>query len=130
MLRFKMETGKEVSDISNDVTDMCTYLFCCIASACKHDGVEFGLSLMDFADSVTLDDVAAWTEAINGDAAGVEASAEKKLEILELLGIAVGNIGIPYSDFAASRPRSSTISTERGTSSRRHSFGTGGSVCA
>lgn len=27
MLRFKMETGKEVSDISNDVTDMCTYLF-------------------------------------------------------------------------------------------------------
>lgn len=78
MLRFKMETGKEVSDISNDVTDMCTYLFCCIASACKHDGVEFGLSLMDFADCVTLDDVAAWTEAINGDAAGVEASAEKK----------------------------------------------------
>lgn len=78
MLRFKMETGKEVSDISNDVTDMCTYLFCCIASACKHDGMEFGLSLMDFADSVTLDDVAAWTEAINGDAAGVEASAEKK----------------------------------------------------
>lgn len=56
MLRFKMETGKEVSAISNDVTDMCTYLFCCIASACKHDGVEFGLSLMDFADSVTLDD--------------------------------------------------------------------------
>ena len=40
--------------------------------------MEFGLSLMDFADSVTLDDVAAWTEAINGDAAGVEASAEKK----------------------------------------------------
>ena len=78
MLRFKMETGKEVSDISNDVTDMCTYLFCCIASACKHDGVEFGLSRMDFADSVTLDDLAAWTEAINGDAAGVEASAEKK----------------------------------------------------
>lgn len=78
MLRFKMETGKEVSDISNDVTDMCTYLFCCIASACKHDGMEFGLSLMDFADSVTLDDVAAWTEAVNGDAADVEASAEKK----------------------------------------------------
>lgn len=78
MLRFKTETGKEVSAISNDVTDMCTYLFCCIASACKHDGVEFGLSLMDFADSVTLDDVAAWTNAINGDAAGVEASAEKK----------------------------------------------------
>ena len=54
MLRFKMETGKEVSDISNDVTDMCTYLFCCIASACKHDGVEFGFSLMDFADCVTM----------------------------------------------------------------------------
>ena len=53
-------------------------MFCCIASACKHDGMEFGLSLMDFADSVTLDDVAAWTEAINGDAADVEASAEKK----------------------------------------------------
>nr|DAI00304.1 MAG TPA: hypothetical protein [Caudoviricetes sp.]DAV50743.1 MAG TPA: hypothetical protein [Caudoviricetes sp.] len=36
----------------------------------------------------------------------------------------------PILIFAASRPRSSTISTEHGTSSRRHSFGTDGSVCA
>lgn len=91
--------------------------------------MEFGLSLMDFADSVTLDDVAAWTEAINGDAAGVEASAEKKLEILELLGIAVGNIGIPYSDFAASRPRSSATYTRRTARSGRRSIKTVGNVC-
>ena len=32
---------------------MCAYLFCCVASACKHDGVEFDMSLMDFADSLT-----------------------------------------------------------------------------
>lgn len=32
---------------------MCAYMFCCVASAYKHDGVEFDMSLMDFADSLT-----------------------------------------------------------------------------
>ena len=53
MLRFKKETGKEVTELGNSLSDMCAYLFCCVASACKHDGVKFDMSLMDFADRMS-----------------------------------------------------------------------------
>lgn len=66
MLRFKKETGKEVTELGNSLSDMCAYLFCCVASACKHDGVKFDMSLMDFADSVSPDDLSAWAEATSG----------------------------------------------------------------
>lgn len=53
LLRFKRETGKDVSEVkSTDVSDMVILLWCCVASACKADGVEFGLSLEAFADSL------------------------------------------------------------------------------
>ena len=64
MLRFKKETGKEVTELGNSLSDMCAYLFCCVASACKHDGVKFDMSLMDFADSLTPEDMAEWNAAI------------------------------------------------------------------
>lgn len=51
MLRFKRETGKDASQIGHDdVSDLITLLWCCIASASKADGVEFDLGLLDFAD--------------------------------------------------------------------------------
>ena len=51
MLRFKRETGRDVSQVdSSDVSDLVTLLWCCIVSASKADGVEFGIGLMDFAD--------------------------------------------------------------------------------
>lgn len=68
MLRFKKETGKEVTEINDNISDMCAYLYCCTASACKKDGVEFNWSLMDFADSLTPDDLAQWTGAVNSTA--------------------------------------------------------------
>lgn len=56
MLRFKRETGHDVSQVQNDdVSDLITFLWCCIASACAGDGVTFGLSLMDFADGLDPD---------------------------------------------------------------------------
>lgn len=56
MLRFKQETGKDVSELGqNDVADLVTLLWCCIASACAADGVTFGMSLMDFADRLEPD---------------------------------------------------------------------------
>ncbi len=66
MLRFKKETGKEVTEISNSLSDMCAYLYCCTASACRKDGVEFGLSLMDFADSIAPEDLNQWAETVSG----------------------------------------------------------------
>ena len=68
MLRFKKETGKEVTEISGNLSDICAYLYCCVVSACKKDNVPFDMSLMDFADSITPDDLNQWTEVVNGTA--------------------------------------------------------------
>lgn len=84
MLRFKQETGKEVTELGDSLSDMCAYLYCCTVSACKKDGVEFDMTLMDFADSLTPEDLNQWTEAVNGTAEQLpegednEAVSEKK----------------------------------------------------
>lgn len=68
MLRFKQETGREVTEIdATSFTDICTFLWCCIVSASKADGKKFKLSLMDFADSVSPEDMNEWAAAIQGE---------------------------------------------------------------
>lgn len=65
MLRFRQETGKEINQIDPEsFSELCTYLWCCIVSGAKREGVPFTLSLMDFADSIAPEDMAAWNEAI------------------------------------------------------------------
>lgn len=79
MLRFRRETGREITDTDGGLSDMCTYLWCCVASASKADGVDFGMSLMDFADSVSPQDMQEWTSAVNAaqeDAAREDAARE------------------------------------------------------
>ena len=82
MLRFKKETGKEVTDIVDSPTDMLAFLYCCTQSACAHDGVAFDMDLMAFADSITPDDLNQWTNAVNGATAqmpdGDAVTEEKK----------------------------------------------------
>ena len=78
MLRFKRETGKEVTEIRGDISDYCTYLWCCVCSASKHDGLDFDLSLMDFADSISPEDIQAWTATLNEGGAEAEDDGEKK----------------------------------------------------
>lgn len=82
MLRFKKETGKEVTEVGGNLSDMCAYLYCCTASACKHDGVGFDMSLMDFADSLTPEDLNKWTDTVNATAdnapEGTDMEGEKK----------------------------------------------------
>ena len=67
MLRFKQETGKEATEMVGGFTDLCTYLWCCIVSACKADGIDFDLSLMEFADSVTPEVALSWNSKVMGD---------------------------------------------------------------
>lgn len=51
MLRFKRETGRDVSGMSSgDISDLITFMWCCVSSACVADGTEFGLTLEEFAD--------------------------------------------------------------------------------
>lgn len=68
MLRFKEETGREATAIQADaLSDLAVYLWCCVVSACKREGRDFKLTLMEFADRVTLDDLNAWAAAITSE---------------------------------------------------------------
>ena len=79
MLRFKKETGKEVTEIENgSFSDMCAYLYCWVASACAADKVPFSMSLMDFADSLSPEDMTAWANAVQAKTSPVEEGEEKK----------------------------------------------------
>lgn len=83
MLRFKQETGKEITEIEQgSFSDICTFLWCCVVSACKHDGIDFNMSLMDFADSISPEDMEKWNKDVQGeetaDDAEDNAESEKK----------------------------------------------------
>ena len=80
MLRFKKETGKEITEIDgNSFTELCTYLYCCVASASAADGIPFSMSLMDFADAINPDDMTAWANAMQANNTVTEgAEGEKK----------------------------------------------------
>lgn len=79
MLRFKQETGKEISEVDlSQLSFFSVYLWCCVASACAREKMEFAYSLMDFADNITTETMLAWTETLK-KINGVEAAdAEKK----------------------------------------------------
>lgn len=78
MLRFKNETGKEVNEIDpRSVSELCTYLYCCVASACDRDKKEFGLSLMEFADRVSPEDMAAWQNAVTREVSTEDAEVDQ-----------------------------------------------------
>ena len=84
-LRYKRETGREATDMQGNMTDMLTFLYCCIVSACQADGMAFqwleasgtphDYTLIDFADRVTVDDINQWTEHMQ--AASAEAKANE-----------------------------------------------------
>lgn len=76
MLRFKKETGKEVTDLQGgSFSDLCAYLYCCVASACAADKIDFSMELMDFADALNPEDMEAWARQIQGP---TETTTEEK----------------------------------------------------
>ena len=80
MLRFKRETGREVTEMdATSVSDLALWLWCCVASACNADGVSFGLSAMDFADQLSPETLRQWSESHDAPPAA-EQGAEKKRE--------------------------------------------------
>lgn len=79
MLRFKKETGKEVTEMQNgSFSDVCAYLYCCVASACAADKVPFKMSLMDFADNLSPEAMNEWANAVQAEAGMPEVNEEKK----------------------------------------------------
>lgn len=79
MLRFKHETGKEITEIDpSSFTELCTYLWCCVASAAKREGKEFNMSLMDFADAITPEDMTDWGNSIMSNRVATEETESEK----------------------------------------------------
>lgn len=82
MLRFKQETGREVTQIdSESVSDLAIYLWCCTVSASKREGKDFTLSLQDFADNVDPDALSRWNDAVTAQlpaGSATEPGEEKK----------------------------------------------------
>lgn len=81
MLRFKRETGKEVTEMdAGSITDTLTFLYCCIKSECKNENIEFNMSLDDFADALSPDDLEEWNKANKEDDAADGAPADNEAE--------------------------------------------------
>ncbi|MDO5395653.1 MAG: hypothetical protein Q4F07_06785 [Bacteroidales bacterium] len=84
MLRFKQETGREITEIdAASFSDLCTYLWCCVISASKREGRRFDMTLMEFADSIDPADMEQWTKSLEvqngaGDSEGETEEQEKK----------------------------------------------------
>ena len=76
LLRFKRATGHDVSTLNDgDVEELLTLLWLCVVSACKADGVEFGLTLDEFADSLDAQEMNAFYASM---ASGNEKKTVKK----------------------------------------------------
>ena len=70
MVRFKRETGRDISTMDGDITDMVIFLWCCVCAACNAEGVVFDVPFELFADSLTPEMLNSFTEGIaaSGDA--------------------------------------------------------------
>lgn len=78
IIRFKEETGKEMTEIKG-LSEYCIFIWCCVASACERQGKEFSLSLMKFADGVDIAELMRWKKAFDAEYKGVaEEDGEKK----------------------------------------------------
>lgn len=66
LLRFKHATGKEAQDLGGDMEETLTFMHCCLASACKADGIPFEMDVQEMADQLTPDDVNAFAASLSG----------------------------------------------------------------
>lgn len=68
MVRFKRSSGKDVSEIGErDVSDLILFMWCCVVSACKADGVAFDMEFEDFADRLSPDTLGAFLGVMQGE---------------------------------------------------------------
>lgn len=77
-LQFKRETGKEVTEMTDSLTEQVTFLYCCIASAARADKKTFAYTLEEFADHVSLEDMQQWQSATQTEETGGGAKKNSK----------------------------------------------------
>ena len=58
MLRFKRATGREVADLDDsNVEEVAILLHACLASTCAADKIPFDLSVEEFCDMISVEDL-------------------------------------------------------------------------
>ncbi len=68
MVRFKYATGKDVSQLDQgDIGELVRFIYCCVQSASKADGVTFDTDFETFADLLEPDSLTAFYAQV-GDA--------------------------------------------------------------
>lgn len=64
-LRFKRETGREATEMNGELSDMLIFIYCCTASACAADHIDFPYPTVDaFADHINPTDLTTWVSAM------------------------------------------------------------------
>lgn len=79
MLRFKQETGKEITEMKpENFSELCTYLWCCVVSGSEREKLGFNMTLMEFADALTPDDMVNWQKEVAANQKEAAADEQKK----------------------------------------------------
>lgn len=67
--RYKQIEGEDISQLNGDTAKVGTLLYCCIASASAADGVEFTMTIDEFADRVSIAEVGEFAKVLTDDTA-------------------------------------------------------------
>ena len=79
MIRFKQLTGKEVTEMKEtDLSELCIYLYCCVASASAADGKDFDMTSLEFADALDQKDLQQWVSSVSTGDSVPDENGEKK----------------------------------------------------
>ena len=66
MLLYRRNMGKDVSQMQEgDLEEMLMLMWCCVASACRADGVDFDIDFERFCDLLTPQDMGEWNKAMS-----------------------------------------------------------------
>jgi hypothetical protein len=66
-VNFKRNRGIDINEAGNDVDAVCYFMYECVRSACRVDGVQFELSFEEFADRIDLTELANFQNSQSSD---------------------------------------------------------------
>lgn len=69
MRRFRQMTGRDINTMkATELDDVLAFMYCCLASTCNADGVDFDMSYELFCDNLEPDSFAAFNKVQTEDA--------------------------------------------------------------
>lgn len=79
MLYFKDETGKEATELNISApSEVVVFLWACVKADSERLGKEFDMSVQQFANRVSMDELQAWVTHMQAEADNTESSKKKQ----------------------------------------------------